>query len=180
MNQQIESRLDENGTTIRRASQADFDAVLEVVHDATRRVQEKGYPQWRLYLTDEGMAQVRDAVAGVNGAEVYLVERHGRAIGTFRIQWSDRECWGERGDDGTAGYIHMVAVHRAAKGQALGERMIARAERLIAARGRRFARLDCWCRSPFLTTYYPRLGYLVQQVDGAPKGVMNFQKAVRT
>jgi hypothetical protein len=57
--------------------------------------------------------------------------------------------------------------------------MLAWAERLIARRGREFCRLDCWCRSPFLTTYYPRLGYVVRQVEGAPKGVMNFEKAVR-
>jgi ribosomal protein S18 acetylase RimI-like enzyme len=158
----------------------DFDAVLAVVHDATRRIQEKGYAQWRLYLTDEGIAQVRDAVAGVNETEVYLAERDGRAIGTFRIQWSDSDCWAALGHDGRAGYVHMLAVHRDAKGEALGERMLAWAERRIAAAGREFCRLDCWCRSPFLPTYYPRLGYAVQQIDSAPKGVMNFQKAVRT
>ena len=172
------NRLDDC-TTLRRASAADFDAVLAVVHDATRRVQELGYPQWRLYLTEPGIAQVRDAVKGVDGAEVYLAERDGRPIGTFRVQWHDHECWADRGLDGTAGYVHMLAVHRDAKHEGLGERMLARAERLIAARGREFCRLDCWCRSPFLTTYYPRLGYVVQQVDGVPVGVMNFEKPVK-
>src|SRR5436309_11476513 len=161
MDGQIDFRLDER-TTIRRASAADFDAVLAVVHDATRRVQELGYAQWRLYLTDEGTRQVRNAVESVNGAEVYLAERDGRAVGTFRIQWSDRDCWGDRGEDGTAGYVHMLAVQREARHEGLGERMLACAERMIAGRGREFCRLDCWCRSPFLTSYYPRLGYVVQ------------------
>jgi GNAT superfamily N-acetyltransferase len=174
----LEERLDER-TTIRRAGPDAFAAVLAVVHDATRRVQEKGYPQWKLYLTDEGVAQVRDAVNGVDGTEVYIAERDGRAVGTFRIQWSDRACWPKIGDDGAAGYVHMLAVHRVARGEGLGERMLAWAERLIASRGRTFCRLDCWCRSPFLTVYYPRLGYAERKIEGAPKGVMNFEKAVR-
>jgi len=182
MDGQIESRLDgklDERTTIRRAGVADFEAVLAVVHDATRRVQEKGYPQWRLYLTDEGFAQVRDAVDGVNDTEVYLAERDGRAVGTFRVQWSDHDCWGATGTDGAAGYVHMLAIHRVAKGEALGERMLAWAERRIAQNGRDFARLDCWNKSPFLTVYYPRLGYVARQIDGAPIGVLNFEKAVR-
>jgi len=74
----------------------------------------------------------------------------------------------------------MLAIHRVAKGEALGERMLAWAERRIAETGRDFARLDCWCRSPFLPTYYSRLGYTERKIDGVPKAVMNFQKAVRT
>jgi ribosomal protein S18 acetylase RimI-like enzyme len=179
MSGQIESRLDDR-TTIRRATAADFDAVLAVVHDATRRVQEKGFPQWKLYLTDAGVGQVRDAVSGVNGTEVYLAERDGKPVGTFRIQWSDGDCWADVGHDGRAGYIHMLAIHRVAKGEALGERMLAWAERRVAQAGREFARLDCWCRSPFLPTYYPRLGYVERKIDGVTKGVMNFEKAVRT
>ena len=178
MDGQIESRLDDQ-TTIRRATAADFEAVLAVVHDATRRVQEKGFPQWKLYLTDEGIAQVRDAVDGVNGTETYLAQRHENPVGTFRIQWNDHDCWASVGTDGRAGYVHMLAIHRVAKGQALGERMLSWAERRIAQHGREFARLDCWCRSPFLPDYYTRLGYVERTIDGAPKGVMNFEKAVR-
>ena len=178
MHDQIEWRLDAR-TTLRRADADDFDAVLAVVHDATQRVQEKGYPQWKLYLSDEGIAQVRNAVDGVDSTEVYLAERGECAVGTFRVQWVDRDCWADAGEDGRAGYVHILAVHRTAKGEALGERMLAWAERHIARRGRDFCRLDCWGRSPFLTTYYPRLGYAVRQIDGAPKGVVNFEKAVR-
>ena len=180
MDEQIDPRLDER-TAIRRATGADFQCVLAVVHDATRRVQEKGFPQWKLYLTEAGIAQVRDAVEGVDGAEVYLAERNGDGpVGTFRIQWSDHECWSIVGGDGRAGYVHMLAVHRVARGEGLGERMLAFAERRIARKGREFARLDCWCRSPFLPAYYPRLGYVERKIDGVPRGVMNFEKAVRT
>jgi len=165
-------------TTIRRAGRADVDAVLAVVHDATRRVQEMGFPQWKLYLTDEGAQSVRDKVNGIDGMEAYVAERDGCAVGAFSVQWSDRDCWADLGDDGKAGYVHMLAVHRCAKRDGLGERMLAWAEQLIAGRGREFCRLDCWRGSTFLTSYYPRLGYAVLTVPGAPKGVMNFQKPV--
>src|SRR6185369_3267866 len=141
MAEQGDFQLDER-TNIRRAGAADFEVVLAVVRDAARRVQDIGLSQWRLYLTDAGIVQVRSAVDGVDGMEVYLAERDRRAVGTFRVQWRDRDCWGERGDDGQAGYVHMLAVHRDARREGLGAKMLAWAERLIARRGRPFCRLD--------------------------------------
>src|SRR5687768_6612160 len=136
--------------TIARASADDVDAVLEVVQDATRRMQEKGLSQWRLYLTDAGIDRVRRRLAGASGEEVYLVRRtrDGRPIGAVSIEWSDREYWSDRGEDGLAGYVHMLCVHRRARGIRLGERLVRFVEQLIASRGRSLARLDCWAASP--------------------------------
>jgi ribosomal protein S18 acetylase RimI-like enzyme len=177
MSRQIDCGLDER-TTIRRAGVEDFQTVLAVVHDATRRVQEKGFAQWRLYLTDRGIASVQARIASANGEEVYLVERAGRAIGCVSLEWQDQEYWAERGLDGKAGYTHMLAVHRDAKREGLGEKMMAWVERAIAARGREFSRLDCWAGSPYLCGYYLRLGYVAQAVHGGKNGAMLFEKRV--
>jgi protein-tyrosine phosphatase len=164
--------------TMTRALPEDFDAVLEVVQDSTRRMQENGLTQWRLYLTDAGVARVRRRVEGAAGEEVYLVHSatHDRPIGAVSIEWSDREYWAERGDDGLAGYIHMLCVHRIARGTGLGERIVRRAEELIASRGRTFARIDCWAASPFLPAYYERLGYERRGVQGGPNGALLMEK----
>lgn len=177
MRSEIDYSLDEQ-TTVRRASLDDFDTVLRVVHDATRRVQELGFPQWRLYLTEPGIRSVRDRVVSAHGEEVMLVERAGQAIGTFSVEWRDEEYWAERGSDGRAGYTHMLAVHRDAKGDRLGEAMMAWIERYIAARGREFSRLDCWAGSPFLGRYYSRLGYIAQACHGGRNGATLFEKRV--
>jgi ribosomal protein S18 acetylase RimI-like enzyme len=160
----------DDGLLIRRATPADFDRVLAVVHDATRRVQEKGFHMWRLYLTEQGLQQVQRRVSGANGEEVYVVERASddHPIGTFAIEWSDREIWGDgRGGDGRGGYVHMLAVHRAARATGLGERMLGIAEQVIASRGREFFRLDCWRGSEFLRGYYARMGFNI--VEENPK-----------
>jgi ribosomal protein S18 acetylase RimI-like enzyme len=166
------------GIVVRRAAPADFDRVLAVVHDSTRRVQEKGFNMWRLYLTDEGLLQVRRRVTGAAGEEVYLAFRAGedQPIGTFAIEWSDPAMWGEaRGNDGRAGYVHMLAVHRAARGTGLGERMLRFAAQTAAARSRALLRLDCWRGSEFLRGYYARLGFTAVGED-AKLGILLWQK----
>jgi ribosomal protein S18 acetylase RimI-like enzyme len=151
------------GVTIRRATPADLDAVLSVVHDATHRLREKGLTMWKLYLTDEGIAQVRDRVDGVDGAQVYLAESAGAPAGAFSLQWSDPEVWGD--DPQSAGYLHMLSVHRRAKGMDLGRRMLQFAEERLAAMGIEYFRLDCWSKSAVLCAYYPTAGFAAVRED---------------
>ena len=173
-----EKILLDDGLVVRRATTADLEHVLTVVHDATRRVQEKGFDMWRLYLTDVGLAQVRRRLAGADGEEMHLVVREtdGQPLGAFAIEWSDREIWGHaRGGDGRAGYVHTLSVHRLARGTGLGERMMTVAERMIAARGREVFRLDCRRRSEFLRGYYARLGFAIVE-DDVEQGVLLWEK----
>ncbi len=166
--------------TMRRATAAATDTVLDVVRDATLRMQEKGLAQWRLYLTDAGTQRVRRRVAGAGGEEVYVATRDtdGRAVGVVSIEWSDREYWGDRGADGLAGYIHMLAVHRLARGTRLGERIVQWSERLIRTRGRSLARLDCWAASAVLPGYYEQLGFRRVEQIGGPNGSLLMEKRV--
>ena len=160
-----EWQLDEN-EVLRRAGPDDAPAVVALVQDTARWVQEvKGLRNWRLYLTDAGVRWIRARVAGDGGAEVYLALRGGTPAGAFAVLWSDPDCWGRRGDDGAAGYVHMLSVAPAFHGLRLGERMLRWAEQHIASNGRNFARLDCWVGSPALCAYYPRLGYARLQPD---------------
>jgi len=170
----------DDGLVVRRATTDDLDQVLAVVHEATRRVEEKGFNMWRLYLTDEGLGQIRRRLAGAGGEEMYLVVRETDAqpLGAFAVEWSDREIWGDaRGGDGRAGYVHTLSVHRRARGTALGERMMKLAEQIIAARGRDLFRLDCWRRSEFLRGYYARLGFAIV-ADDVKQGVLMWEKRV--
>ena len=167
--------------TMTRALPEDVREVLDVVQDSTRRMQEKGITQWRLYLTDAGVARVRRRVMGEAGEEVYLArsEIHDRPVGAVSVEWSDREYWSERGEDGLAGYIHMLCVHRDARGNELGERIMHWAEELVASRGRTYARLDCWAAITFLPGYYARLGYERVGAVGGPNGSLLLEKRVR-
>jgi GNAT superfamily N-acetyltransferase len=166
--------------TARRATLGDLDAVLHVVQDSTRRMQAKGLSQWKLYLTEAGVQRIRRRVEGASGEEVHLITRPGDddAVGVVSIEWSDHEYWGDRGNDGLAGYIHMLAVHRLARGTRLGERIVAWAERLIHSRGRSLSRLDCWAGSAFLPSYYECLGYARVGHVGSVNGSLLMEKRV--
>jgi ribosomal protein S18 acetylase RimI-like enzyme len=91
--------------------------------------------------------------------EVYLARRDGVPVGTLTIQWSDLEQWGERGLDGSAGYIHGVAITRSVGGKRVGERLLEWAVDAIAGRGRRFARLDAMASNAALCRYYEQRGF---------------------
>jgi len=166
--------------TLRRATPDDLDGVLTIVRDASRRLEEKGLPDWRRYLTPAGFRHVQDRVNGLNDVEVYLAWREGdeTPVGVFSIEWSDRQYWDAIGEDGQAGYIHMLAVHRSARGSGVGRQMVGLAEKLIARRGRRFARLDCGAYNAFLCGYYRALGYRSRGIKHAPHAVMRFEKAL--
>ena len=167
--------------TLRRATPEDLDVVLAIVRDAARRTVEKGLPDWRRYLTPAGFRLVQDRVNGVGDVEAYLAsrERDGRAVGVFSVHWSDRHNWDARGEDGLAGYIHMLAVHRDAKGAKLGRRMVAMAEKVIVRRGRELARLDCGADNVFLCDYYRSLSYRPRGIKYAPHACMRFEKSLK-
>ena len=150
--------LDIPGVTVRRATVDDLDRVRAVVQDGTRRVQEKGFPECTLYLTEKGEARV----GGEGGAETFIATRasDGRDVGVYTLTWDDVRHWGETlGNDGRAGYIHMLSVHRAAARSGMGERLLRHAESLIASKPRPLFRLDCWDGNPFLHAYCARKGF---------------------
>jgi ribosomal protein S18 acetylase RimI-like enzyme len=75
------------------------------------------------------------------------------------MQWTDPEIWGEQGDDGLAGYIHGLAVRRAASGKNLGGDLLNLALKLTTEKPRPFLRLDCIATNERLCRYYRDAGF---------------------
>jgi ribosomal protein S18 acetylase RimI-like enzyme len=55
--------------------------------------------------------------------------------------------------------VHSLAIRRPVAGRGLGLRMLRWAERMAAAAGKRYVRLDCWGENAALRRYYERAGY---------------------
>jgi GNAT superfamily N-acetyltransferase len=89
--------------------------------------------------------------------EVYLVSRDERLVGSVTVVWADPLIWGERTE--SAGYIHMLMVDRAFAGHGIGRSILEWSEGLVAASGRRLARLDCVEDNQSLRAYYEAAGY---------------------
>jgi ribosomal protein S18 acetylase RimI-like enzyme len=150
---------------ISRASAADASLVIAVIEDAARWLMSRGIAQWQWFLTPAGHDLVNRRIAM---HEVYLVHAGATgpndAIATVTVQWSDRDFWLDRGDDGTAGYVHGLAVRRAHAGLGWGEQLIDHAADRCRQRGRSLLRLDCMADNSQLRAYYERLGFeLVEQ-----------------
>ncbi|MGA9723333.1 MAG: GNAT family N-acetyltransferase [Candidatus Binatus sp.] len=141
---------------VARASAVDYDTVMAILREAADWLSARGNPQWKHWHMEAGEQMLRDRL---EHHEVYLARRDGAAVGTLTIQWSDLEQWGERGLDGSAGYIHGVAITRNVGGQRVGERLLEWAVERIAARGRRFVRLDAMASNAALCRYYEQRGF---------------------
>ncbi len=144
--------------TVARAGAADVDTVLDVTRAAAAWLTSRGSDQWAYYLTDDAAALVAGRVAD---HEVYLVRRAADAapVATFCLQWSDLTYWPDDGGDGTAGYVHQLAVDPAFAGRGVGAALLAWAAARIRAAGRRRFRLDCLAANAGLCAYYERQGF---------------------
>lgn len=137
--------------TISPAIVPETDIVVGLLTEAALWLQSRGLPTWN---PDTLLALMS---AAVQRGEVYLARINDQPVGTVSIQWSDPMYWGERPDD--AGYIHKLAITRAAAGQRIGVQLLSRAERLIADQERPIARLDCHAENPTINRFYQAVGY---------------------
>lgn len=146
--------------TITHAGAADFDAVMAILREAADWLFARGNPQWdagwKHWHDDIGERVLRDSI---EHHEVYLACRDGAPVATLRLHWEDAATWGERGDDGSAGYIHAIAIKRSIAGMRVGDRLLEWAVDTIRARSRRFARLDAMASNAALCRYYEARGF---------------------
>jgi ribosomal protein S18 acetylase RimI-like enzyme len=150
---------------VNRAAAADFDAVYAIIAEAAAWLQSRDISQWNWFLTDPGKDLIRHRI---ETAETYLVlDPHAQPVATFTVQWDDEMIWGPRGKDGTAGYVHGLAVRRRAAGIGLGLQMLEWSSNLIAQESRRLIRLDCMAKNESLCNYYRRAGFTDAGINDA-------------
>lgn len=140
---------------IRPATAADLAEVHRLTQDAARWMVARGIEQWQ---PDDFLARRVDDVFA--HSDTLVAHVGGLVVGSVSIEWEDALGWGEEGEDGRAGYIHVLV------GPGYGRLLLDAAEGLIAARGRTLSRLDCVIASQKLRAYYEAAGYmLVRETD---------------
>jgi ribosomal protein S18 acetylase RimI-like enzyme len=145
------------GIDIRRAAVADLDVAYAIIVEAAMWLQSRGSSQWAWFLTESGKDIIRHRI---ETAETYLVlDPQAQPVATFTVQWDDERIWGSRGKDGTAGYVHGLAVRRHAAGKGLGLKMLEWSSERIAQNDRPLVRLDCMANNEPLCNYYRRAGF---------------------
>jgi ribosomal protein S18 acetylase RimI-like enzyme len=134
-----------------RVSPKSSEAALAIVQDACERLSTLGVRQWPLIFPRDYFD------ACVARDEVYGLAVGDDLAAVFRITWQDVDIWGP--DDGAAGYIHTLSVHRRYSHQGIGRLAIRLAQDEIRTACRPHVRLDCVAHNPFLSSYYETLGF---------------------
>jgi GNAT superfamily N-acetyltransferase len=140
------------------AEELDKQLVLGIVRDAAAWLKGRGIDQWQGTLKPGFEARVEQRI---RSGSVYLAWLADEAVATVRIEWEDAAFWGERGQDGLAGYVHGLAVARKWAGRRVGEDVLSWARQFIETKGKA-VRLDCVADNPRLCQYYEVLGFSYQ------------------
>lgn len=132
-----------------RAGPSDVETVRDLLGEVSAWLLDRGLRQWPERFDDEWF------VPALEAGHTWLARRDGGLVATITLQWGDELVWGPRPAD--AGYVHRLAVRRAAAG--VGAELLAWAEQETRAAGRDFLRLDCWSENARLRQYYEANGF---------------------
>lgn len=139
---------------MRRAERAEVDTIVEILEEAAQWLAGKGIAQWQV----GGFIAVKDGIGlAVERGEYWLATIDGELAGVVKLQWDDKDFWGEQPP--VAGYVHRLAVRRKYGGRGLGRRILRWAEDQVRAAGRPLIRLDCAAPVERLVEYYLAAGF---------------------
>ena len=145
-----------------RAEPSELNEVLEILEEASRWLNAKGYEsQWK-----QGPSLRQLIKDSIDQGDVYMVKDSQGTIGTITLQWIDMKYWGNMPAD--AGYIHKFAIRRSRSGQRLGTRTLQWAEAKTRKEGKKFLRLDCLANNRVIREYYERYGFVHVRDTMAP------------
>ncbi len=128
----------------------DCNTIMKLIDDAAIWMVDKGITcQWTPGHAYDDRPYFEEMIAT---NLFYIVEIDKKAVGTFLIRWTDEEIWGE--DDGKAGYIHHLAIHRDYGSMGLGNDIINWSQQLMIKNNKKYIRLDCVAKNKKLNQYY--------------------------
>lgn len=145
------------------AQPADREALMLILAEAARRLQERGIQQWA-YPPPPGLAKRMAAEIADGFAFIARLEASNDAIGAFRLRPQD-DYWPA---DGLAGYVHSLAICDRAQGYGIGRALLTWVQSALRTQQRRYLRLDCIATNQALRRYYEAQGFVNrgEVVDG--------------
>lgn len=137
----------------RPAEEEDIDAVFELYEKRIAWMNEKGIRQWN--VTDYLSVYPKPCYRTQQRLGNLYVMCSEVVVGAVVLLRSDDQ-WNNVSDTDVL-YVHNFVTDPKEKGA--GKIMISESEKMCAAQGRRFIRLDCAADNIFLNNYYVSLGY---------------------
>ncbi len=146
---------------IQQAHYEDLEQILHIYNETARWLVEQGIKQWSYPISDAFRVSVEEELTyGEVFAAWHTFDPD--PVGVLYLEWTPNELWSLSAP--AAGYLYGLAVHPRARGQAVGERLLAWAEEHVRQRGRSYLRLDCVASNVGLRRYYGACGYHLRGV----------------
>jgi ribosomal protein S18 acetylase RimI-like enzyme len=142
----------DGGIEVVPARASDLDTVLSILKEAARWLACREIEGWQ----PGSYCRRRIADRRVRG-EMYLARLAGQTFGTFALQWSDEEVWGDAPED--AGYVHGMAIRRGFAGLRLGRELLRWAEERPVQSRKKYLRFDFLAENWGSNEYYERAGF---------------------
>ncbi len=145
-----------SGLTIDRATLSDAERIVDLLDAAARWQKSQGIDLWEPGSFDQ---DVRGTIAA---GDLYVARRDGAVVGCFMLdEGSSRltDWLTEHGREPSPGVVERLAVAREVAGHGLALELLAEADRLAAARGIEFVRLECPSDNEGLRRYYLGAGF---------------------
>ena len=134
--------------TFKKAHISDLGLVLDILNEGIDKQIQNGLRIWNRDLKQR-------TLEGIQSDDTYLVYDASKAIGTFRLAWTD-DNWS---DDDLAGYVHKIATTKLASGDNTGKKILLMCAKLVIANKRRYIRLDVLSSNEKLKQYYLAMGF---------------------
>jgi ribosomal protein S18 acetylase RimI-like enzyme len=143
---------------IRSATPDDLPALLALLDELGAWLQSIGMTkQWPASFSDnpDWVQSYRGWIAEGN---VFVAERDGALLGTYRLTEMDRIAWPEAAPD-EACYLHTLGVSRSVAASGLGNALLDHSCEITKQRGFPELRLDCWDGNVRLRRFYAEAGF---------------------
>ncbi|MFC4601232.1 GNAT family N-acetyltransferase [Cohnella hongkongensis] len=148
-------------TSVERAEPEDTTEIMRLLVNTAEWLLRKGSTQWNSLLRGEDSHNTPESV---HRGEVYIFRNDRDITGMVILQeepnaW-DRHLWGDKANDGSAVYLHRLAVNRKYAGRGIGKEIMLWAETAVREQlHRRLIRLDCLAAISALNEFYRKLDY---------------------
>lgn len=155
---------------VKKATEEDVEPLTDIRNEALAFKLSHGDKAWE--ETPFTKQEMLDAIARNT---LYLVLVDGKPAGSVVVYYEDEHTWGEKGLDGTAGYIGNLAVRDDFRGQGLGERIVEWAANKINDNNKLAIRLSCPANNAKLCSYYAKQDF--EYVGINPTGSALYERA---
>lgn len=140
--------------TIRRATQDDLDAIVDLRLHAEQWLHQRGISQWT--VTQRGMDSIH---ARMTAASMYAIDHEDTLIGSVTLDGPDTDFWTPQEAEEPALYLYKLMIHSDHRGLGLGDAVLDWSCAKAETQGLSWLRIDVWKTNTKLHEYYLNRGF---------------------